>query len=349
MTDGPEPFLLGRDYLICLKHLAQAVEHAPNDERKVRAVPQSGEEEYDKLVRRCSDLSLSVAAEGNIDVLLEPGGEGYMPAPPKFLDARRDKRIVEVLSEIKAEHAAETDGHIAVAGKIKEYLKRICNGSDPRRSGAELIRREAEDLIGQKAHLIRNKHLFCKAEDKAAKSAGYTLQRELALSQPVGDIGIAHYRAGDKLREEGDVQKHREQALLHVLLITVYVDNIAEPLEGEEGYSDWQPYLRNRNGKSGYSVKNLNEKAGIFICDQKADIEDYGEKDRKLIPFFARRAEAEQVVQYDRYYHDHNRHRLAEGVENQARCGKYHISRAGVADNGVENKRRRQEHKQKCN
>ena len=54
------------------------------------------------------------------------------------LDGGRSVRIIEVFAEMEAEHASETDGHIAVAGKIEVDLQRVANGARPSCQHADL-------------------------------------------------------------------------------------------------------------------------------------------------------------------------------------------------------------------
>ena len=48
-----------------------------------------------------------------------------MPSPPEFGDAAGQEGISEVLREGEAEHASETDCHIAVAGEIVVDLEHV--------------------------------------------------------------------------------------------------------------------------------------------------------------------------------------------------------------------------------
>ena len=54
-----------------------------------------------------------------------------MPPPPEFRDAASTVGIAEVFRKVKAEDEAETDGHIAVAGKIVIDLQRERGRAQP--------------------------------------------------------------------------------------------------------------------------------------------------------------------------------------------------------------------------
>ena len=60
-----------------------------------------------------------------------------MPAAPEVRDARRGVGMVEVLAEAEAEHRAESDRHVGVAGEVKVDLQRVGEQPDPGRRGGE--------------------------------------------------------------------------------------------------------------------------------------------------------------------------------------------------------------------
>ena len=67
-----EPFFLYRYNVVVFKELAYTVYQTPHDKCEVCAVPESCEEEYEKLVEVCAQLSLSVSAKRDINIFLEP-------------------------------------------------------------------------------------------------------------------------------------------------------------------------------------------------------------------------------------------------------------------------------------
>ena len=64
----------------------QAVEQAPYQKGEIGAVPQPRSGEDDHLIEEHPSFAPAVAAQGDIQVFLEPGGEGDMPAAPEILD-----------------------------------------------------------------------------------------------------------------------------------------------------------------------------------------------------------------------------------------------------------------------
>ena len=270
-----------------------------------------------------------------------------MPAPPELLDAAGDKGIVEVLLEVEAEDAAQADGHVAVAAEVKEDLERIADRADPGRARGELAAAEGEDLVRQQAHLVRQQDLLRQTEEEAAHAPADPVEAEFPLLDLGGDVGVAHDGAGDELGEEGDVQQDREEALLHVLLVPVDVDDVAQALEGEEGDADGQADLGHGDGQPEDGVENLREEAGVLVGEEQADVQNDGQDHRRLVPLRPRGAAAEEIVEDDGDQHDHHRHRLAEGVEHQAGGREDDIAGGVVPDQRVEKKGDRKEHEQK--
>ena len=82
-------------------------------------------------------------------------------------------------------------------------------------------------MIRDQTHLIGDQHFFAKAQDEAVQAPADPVNGKFTLVQPVGDILIADDGAGDELREEGDVQQYGEQALLHLFLAAIDIDDIA--------------------------------------------------------------------------------------------------------------------------
>src|SRR4051794_7366012 len=104
------------DQALCKPHAfddqEQPVKEAPDDERPVRTVPEAAQEEHEDEIEIQPSGGRPVSAEWDIDVVAEPGGERHVPSPPEVLDRLGDIRIVEILREMKPEHATETDCHV---------------------------------------------------------------------------------------------------------------------------------------------------------------------------------------------------------------------------------------------
>lgn len=86
--------------------------HSPKHEIPACTVPKSGEHPNDCGVKQGTRKSVAVAAEGNVDVFLEPCGKGDMPSAPEFADTAGNIGVIKVFEKLKPEHSAETYCHI---------------------------------------------------------------------------------------------------------------------------------------------------------------------------------------------------------------------------------------------
>ena len=69
---------------------------APGDEGPVRPVPEPGDEEDDEDIADGFGLGDARPAEGYIEVVAEPGGEGDVPASPELGDIAGEIGELEV-------------------------------------------------------------------------------------------------------------------------------------------------------------------------------------------------------------------------------------------------------------
>ena len=74
---------------------------------------------------------LLVAAERNIYIIAEKAAKRHVPPTPELRHRFGNIRIVEVFREAKAENFAESDRHIAVAGKIEIQLDNVHKAAKP--------------------------------------------------------------------------------------------------------------------------------------------------------------------------------------------------------------------------
>ena len=112
-------------------HQQHAVVQAPEHERPAGPVPQAAEEEDGQQVEIDPRLRDPAAAQRDVDVVAEPGGERDVPAPPEVLHGAGDVGIVEVLDELEAQHPPQPDGHVRVAREIEVDLQRVGDRAEP--------------------------------------------------------------------------------------------------------------------------------------------------------------------------------------------------------------------------
>ena len=178
-----------------------------------------------------------------------------MPAAPELGDRLADVRIVEVFEKLEAEHFAETDRHIRVAGEIEVNLQRVANCAHPRTGGRQLVRCIFEYAVRNLREHIGQQYLFAETEQKAADALGKLRKRVLAHSKLYVDIVVAYDRACNQLREHGDVQRQRKQIVLRRNLSAVYVNDVAERLKRVKRNADRHDDIRHRNTQSEQAVR----------------------------------------------------------------------------------------------
>ena len=120
-----------------LNHTEKAMIHAPADEIPACSVPHSRCKEDDQKIHIRPNLPLPVSSKRNVQILLKPGAERNVPSLPEFTDGRADVGVVEVLQKLKAEHSAESDGHIRVTGEIIVNLQGIGQRTQPRHTACQ--------------------------------------------------------------------------------------------------------------------------------------------------------------------------------------------------------------------
>ncbi len=93
-------------------NLQKTVNRAPENIGQAAAVPESAHQKGDKEIQTVTPFRHPAAAEGNIDIVPEPGGKRNMPAAPKFLNGERQVRAFKVCRQFYAEKLCTADGDI---------------------------------------------------------------------------------------------------------------------------------------------------------------------------------------------------------------------------------------------
>ena len=96
----------------------EGVVEAPEEEGPVGAMPQPTDQEDDKGVGDGAPTAGTAAAEGNVEVVAEPGGERDMPAAPELGDIAAEVGDIEVAPQADTEEFGTSDGDVAVAGEV---------------------------------------------------------------------------------------------------------------------------------------------------------------------------------------------------------------------------------------
>ena len=168
-----------------------------------------------------------------------------MPSAPKLADAAGNIGIIEVLFIGKSHHAAETDRHIRIGGKIEIDLEHIHGRGKPGARNRKLSA-PRQQFLDHLAAEVCKQHLLAQADGKPAHAVRKIRHADAAIGKLRLDIGILHDRARDQLRETGDIQKQQKRIILHRGLAAIHIDRIGQNLEGVKADADRQGNRRDR-------------------------------------------------------------------------------------------------------
>lgn len=89
-----------------------AMSTTPRNKLPRGTMPQATYKHREEVVEIHSELTMTVAAQRNIEVVAQPLRERYVPAVPKLGDILRLIGKVEVLGQRKAHYKGDTDSHV---------------------------------------------------------------------------------------------------------------------------------------------------------------------------------------------------------------------------------------------
>ena len=106
------------------------MDSTPDDEGPVGPVPEPGDEEDDEDVADGLGLGDAGSAEGDVEVVAEPGGEGDVPPPPELGDVAGEVGELEVGHQLEAEELGGADGDVGVPGEVAVDLEGEEDGAE---------------------------------------------------------------------------------------------------------------------------------------------------------------------------------------------------------------------------
>ena len=161
-----------------------------------------------------------------------------MPATPKLRDAAAAVGVAEVLCEVEAEAASQTNRHVAVAREVKENLEREGEDAEPGTGGGEFLHRSVQELSRNFRELVGEDYLFAQADEKAENPFAQVCGGHVAVVDFSCHEVVAHNGTGNQLREHGDVEQQAAELLLHGCLTAINVNEIGNGLKRVETDAD---------------------------------------------------------------------------------------------------------------
>ena len=189
-----------------------AVPGAPGDEGPAGAVPQPADGHGGDQVDGGARRARAAAAERHIDEIAQETRQRDMPAPPEIDDAGGAERRGEVDRQAQVEQQAKPDRHFGIAGEVEIELPRIGERAAPGggRGDGFAARRGIEHRRDEFAERIGDQHFLGESEQEDGQAERDVVPVD-AVARAIRDLrpelGPAHDRAGDQVREERD--EHR--------------------------------------------------------------------------------------------------------------------------------------------
>lgn len=84
-------------------------------------MPQTTENKGQQAVENLAQGTTLGTAQGDINIIANPGTEANMPAPPEVGDIVGAIREIEISRQPDSQHSGNTNSDITIAGKIKIY------------------------------------------------------------------------------------------------------------------------------------------------------------------------------------------------------------------------------------
>ena len=214
---------------------------APQDETDRRPVPQSAQEHRDHQVRVGTETALSVAAQRDVEIILQPRGERDVPPAPKLGNRGRLVGRVEVDVEPEAQEERQPDGHVGIAREVAIDLQGVAiDAHQVLEAGIE--RRRVEHTVNEiETDIVRDHRLLHQATEDEEKSLAKRLAGHQRIAVDLRDeIACPHDRSRHQLGEKGDVEEVIDPSAERLDPPPVDVDHVADALEGEERDADGQ-------------------------------------------------------------------------------------------------------------
>ena len=175
-----------------------------------------------------------------------------MPPLPELHHGLGDIGVVEILQKLEPKHPPQADGHVAVAGEVKVYLKGVSRQTQPRAGGRQALRRQR--LVPQLADGVGKEDLLRRAHGEAPDTGDEFVQVLPPLLQLIRHGFIADDGTCDELGEQCHIRAKGDGIFLHRCVLTVDVDGVAHGLEGVEADSDGQGQAQHRQLQSRQDV-----------------------------------------------------------------------------------------------
>ena len=237
-------------------------------------MPQSAQEHRDNQVDILAHLTLTVASQGDIDIVTNPRRQRDMPATPEIGDTLRTVRGVEVHGETEAQQQGDTDSHITIAREIAIDLKGIA--IDTQEILHTTIERGIiEDAVHEiQGDIITDDGFLEQTDGNEIAALGKHLRGNLKrFTNLWGKVASAHNRSCHQLGEERHIEGVVEQRRQGFQITTIHVDDIRHRLEREERNPHWQEDVPRLEITAHHLCPQAGEEIGVFEIAKKTQVD----------------------------------------------------------------------------
>ena len=261
------------------------VAQAPEDKGPVGPVPDAGQKPHSQHIKDVTAGGAPVAAQGDVDIIPEPLGQGHMPPVPEVRDAGRLIGGVEVLPDLKAQELPDPDRHIRVAGKVIIELEGIGDGPDPEPDTGIAVSqsRPVKIIVGQIGHLVGDQDLFAQAgrdplHGRRIIAAGHTVSQS-PRKLPVADDG-----PGGHGREKGQIEPGPDQRRSFFNFSLIKIHQEGDRLKGHKGDPRGDKERGHIPAGPGHRIYSPDQKGRVLDHDKGRRRQDQGESQDMAAP-----------------------------------------------------------------
>ncbi len=196
-------------------------------------MPDAADQEHDHQAQIHADSRARVADERVIQVVAEPPGQRYMPAPrPEFTDRMGEIRPSEVFRKADTEQLRGTARHVGVAREVAIDLEGEKVGGDDQLQGNRIFR-DRIDPVDEGREVVGHHDLFHQSpQEQLAPHGKMDRFHRGAAGQFSGEGGNAFDGAGQQLGEPCEVKHVLTNAGRHLGRCPVAVDQQGDGREG---------------------------------------------------------------------------------------------------------------------
>ena len=133
-------------------------------------MPQPGQYSDHRQRQHSPPCAATAAAEGNIDVVAEPGAQCDVPAAVKLTDRAGDIGRVKIAGHGQGKHLPQAHGHERIAGKVKVKLQAVAHCAQPGQRRGNVGKANARQRRPQRGERVSQKDLVTKPNDKQLKA-----------------------------------------------------------------------------------------------------------------------------------------------------------------------------------